>query len=207
MCQRYDNQLSWSEVRELLTLIRPEPGDAPVLQPQGDISPISQQWVIRRAEDGVEAVQMRWGLVPWFHKGRALSCWKATTCSAPADSVKYATAYKRPFARRRCLVPASGWSEWAGRTDFGQRWAFTAKDGAPLTFAGIWDCCQTSDCGLVESFAIVTQALEVAPNALHLHAPVVIWAMDRERWLTPGTRINDLIGPQSVDRFEVRPAI
>lgn len=39
------------------------------------------------------------------------------------------------------------------------------------------------------------------PNAYYDRAPVVILAADRERWLTAGAAVGDLIGPESVDRF------
>ena len=34
---------------------------------------------------------------------------------------------------------------------------------------------------------------------------MVIWEKDSERWLTPGEDVTDLIGPESADRFDIRP--
>ena len=206
MCGRYRNTLPWSQLRELMLLVRPDAGEAPNLEPQEDIRPTTAQWVIRQAEDGLEALRMRWWLVPYFHKGKPLKDWKATTFNARAETVATAPTFKGAFARRRCLVPASGWDEWTGPRGSKERWTFTARDGAPLTLAGLWDRCETSDCGVVESFTIVTQPSGAPLNAYHDRAPVVIWAADRERWLTPGAEVSDLIGPESVDLFAVRPA-
>ena len=206
MCGRYRNTLSWSQLRELMTLVRPLSSEAPNLEPQEDIRPTTSQWVIRRVEDGNEAQRMRWWLVPYFHKGKPLKEWKAATFNARAESVATAASFKGAFIRRRCLIPASGWDEWTGPKGSKVRWTFSAKDGEALTFGGLWDRCETSDAGVVESFTIITQPAGSPLNGYHDRAPVLIWAEDREKWLTPSADIADLIGPESVDQFEVRPA-
>jgi hypothetical protein len=40
---------------------------------------------------------MRWGIVPWFAK---------------SDRLTDSKMWREPFAKRRCLVPASGLYEW-----------------------------------------------------------------------------------------------
>jgi putative SOS response-associated peptidase YedK len=54
---------------------------------------------------------MRWGVVPWFVKTedefKALS-----TVNAKSDNLTSSKMWREPFAKRRCLVPASGLYEW-----------------------------------------------------------------------------------------------
>ena len=54
---------------------------------------------------------MRWGIVPWFAKTedefKALS-----TINAKSDRLLDSKMWREPFAKRRCLVPASGLYEW-----------------------------------------------------------------------------------------------
>jgi hypothetical protein len=54
---------------------------------------------------------MRWGIVPWFAKSedefKALS-----TINAKSDRLTDSKMWREPFAKRRCLVPASGLYEW-----------------------------------------------------------------------------------------------
>jgi hypothetical protein len=54
---------------------------------------------------------MRWGIVPWFAKTedefKALS-----TINAKSDRLTDSKMWREPFAKRRCLVPASGLYEW-----------------------------------------------------------------------------------------------
>ena len=76
--------------------------------------------------------------------------------------------------------------------------------GPPLTFGGVWDRCETSDQGVVESFSIITQPAGAPLNGYHDRAPVVIWPEDRAQWMTVGAEVAHLMGPESVDRFGVR---
>lgn len=39
---------------------------------------------------------------------------------------------------------------------------------------------------------------------IHNQAPVVIWRDARTRWLSGGSEVSDLIGPESADSFDVR---
>jgi putative SOS response-associated peptidase YedK len=53
---------------------------------------------------------MRWGLLPFFHKG-SLKAWKAATFNAKAETARTLVSFREPFKRRRCLIAADGWVE------------------------------------------------------------------------------------------------
>lgn len=201
------NHLTVTDMRQLTNpfLVRPEPANAPNMAPASDIRPTTQQWVIREAEDGSEAVKMRWGLVPYWFKGPTLKEFKLTTFNAKSETVATAASFKGPFARRRCLVAADGWYEWTGAKGAKQRHLFTPKHGGALTFTGLWERWKPPEGDPVESFTIVTQPAGAPLNAIHDRAPVVIWQEDRKRWLSVNSDVTELIGPESADRFDVRP--
>ena len=52
-------------------------------------------------------------------------------------------AFRRAFARRRCLLPADGYFEWQTVTSRGKKrkqpYYIFRKDGGDLAFAGIYD--------------------------------------------------------------------
>jgi putative SOS response-associated peptidase YedK len=54
---------------------------------------------------------MRWGIVPWFAKSE-LEFKKLSTINAKSDRLTDSKMRREPFAKRRCLVPASGLYEW-----------------------------------------------------------------------------------------------
>lgn len=201
MCGRYRNRLSFNQMQSLAT----KAAAASNAQPNLDVRPTTQQWVVRTTEHETELTKMRWGLVPFWAGGKPLKEFKLTTFNAKAETVATAATFKGSFARRRCLVVADGWYEWTGPKGSKQRWLFTSRNGEPLTFGGLWDRCTTSDVGEIESFTIVTQPAGAPLNGYHDRAPVVIWPADRERWLTAGTEVADLIGPESADAFHAVP--
>ena len=75
---------------------------------------------------------MQWGLVPYFRKDGKLSY---STINARAEGVRAASTYRGPFEKRCCLVPASGYFEWAGPKTDRQPHYFTRADGKPMALA------------------------------------------------------------------------
>ncbi len=148
----------------------------------------------------------RWWLIPWFHKG-SVKEWKATTFNARAETVASSRAYRDSYQRRRCLVVADGWYEWSGPRvgdeTRKQPWLFTPTNMDPIMFAGIWDRCETSDQGPVESFTIITQPAGAPLNGYHDRAPVILFGDEWARWLDVDADVSDLLGPESRDRFRV----
>ena len=71
-----------------------------------------------RTARGLE--KMRWGLVPFWRKGKPLKDtpkgagdgFKLTTFNCKSEEMTAKPTFKHAFASRRCIVPASGWREW-----------------------------------------------------------------------------------------------
>jgi putative SOS response-associated peptidase YedK len=60
--------------------------------------------------------------------------------NARAEMVAEKPAYRSAFRRRRCLIPASGFYEWApGPGGKKQPIYFRMKNEAPFAFAGLWE--------------------------------------------------------------------
>lgn len=207
MCCRYHNLQSWHDLRISLFSVFDALDQPPLnLEAMPQVRPTNAAPIVMQVDGELLVKPARWWLVPWFHRG-ALKDWKAATFNARAETVRTLHAYRGGFARRRCLVPADGWYEWMGPRDdqLGKKqpWLFTVRDAAPMMFAGIWDRCDTTDQGVVESFTIVTQPAGATLNAYHYHAPVVLFKDDWARWLDLDAEVDDLLVGQSADRFEV----
>ena len=209
MCTDYRRTASYRDYVETFSetaipLVFPEPHRAPNLMPQDEVRPTDSAPVFRAVEGGVEMVPMRWGLVPWFHKG-TLKGWKAFTVNARAETVATTAAYRDAFARRRCLVPAEGWVEWKGAGKPKPKFFVSRRDGQPIMFAGLWDRCRTEDAGVVESFTIVTQPAGAPLNELHDRAPVILLRQAWARWLDTEGDVTGLLTPSHVDEYLVAP--
>lgn len=206
MCGRYRNLQTWSQLHAgLTTFLTPPNQPALNLEPRHQVRPTTDAPIVRLVDGTPSVANARWWLVPWFHKG-TLKDWKATTFNARAETVASSRAYRDSFKHRRCLVAADGWYEWSGmREDDPKRkqpWLFTARDDQPMMFAGIWDRCDTTDLGPVESFTIVTQPAGAPLNGYHDRAPVILFGEEWPRWLDHEADVSDLLGPESRNRFD-----
>ena len=208
MCTNYRRTKGYAQLRDdfsqlRLPLISPSPEVAPNLEPQWEIRPTVNAVVLRPLTKGVELAQLRWGLIPSFHRG-AVKDWKFATVNARAETVATQRFYREPFRQRRCLIAGEGWVEWKGEGKPKPKFYIEPRGGEPICFAGIWDRCDTADVGLVESFSMVTQP-PGALNAVHDRAPVVLRQPDCVRWLDTSADVSDLLTAEPPDRYQINP--
>lgn len=92
---------------------------------------------------------LRWGLVPGWAQSPDLG---VKMINARAETVHEKPAYRRPFAARRCLLPADGYFEWLTADDELQReqegkrkrprkqpYFVTPADGSVMAMAGLYE--------------------------------------------------------------------
>lgn len=170
--------------------------EAPAELPRFNIAPTDHAAVLR-LKDGVRVLDVyRWGLIPSWAKDASIG---ARMINARAESVVGKPAFRAAFERRRCLVPASGFYEWQ-KTAAGKvpQWIYPA-DGAPLTFAGLWEFWKpVEDAEPVLTFTILTTTPSADVVAVHDRMPVIVAPADRDAWLgreTPADELAALLRP------------
>lgn len=170
MCGRYRQSRAPGEVAEYFETVNPLPN----LAPSWNIAPTQAALVVRRhPESGARHLDaLRWGLVPaWAKDDRGA----ARMINARAETVAEKPAFRDSFVKRRCLVPADGFYEWAARPEGGkQAYAVGAADGAPLAFAGLWSGWRSPAGEVLRSFTIVTTAAHATLRSLHERMPVML---------------------------------
>lgn len=164
--------------------------EAPADLPRFNIAP-TQDAPVLRMKDGVRVLDAyRWGLIPSWAKDASIG---ARMINARAESVLEKPAFRAAFERRRCLVPASGFYEWR-KTAAGKvpQWIYPV-DGAPLTFAGLWEFWKpVQDAEPVLTFTILTTTPSADVAMVHDRMPVVVAPADRNAWLDKETREDAL---------------
>ena len=188
MCGRYYRRSDKQRIADAYRL-----GEIPfdLVLPDWDfnIAPTTFQPVIRSdKETGArELVLMRWGLVPFFTK--KLSDVKGiSTINAKAETVETSPTWRAPFKKRRCLVPADGFYEWARLDEkTKQPYAFRMKNDAPFAFAGLWDAWKAPDGSWLQSFTIITTDANELMQKVHTRMPVILHSKDYDRWLERDT--------------------
>jgi putative SOS response-associated peptidase YedK len=103
------------------------------------------------------------------------------------------------------LIPASGYYEWQRTATGKQPYYYTARDGAPLTFAGLWEEWKNIETGgpLKSCTIIITNANELA-GKIHDRMPVLLQPKDFDKWLA-GTAGTESLRPAPNDYLQVWP--
>ena len=200
MCGRYE--LHTHPAALALAFGLPHP---PEIKPRYNIAPMQNVPVIRRAADGArELAQVRWGLVPRWAKDPSIG---ARMINARGETIATKSAFRRPFERHRCLIPADGFYEWKTLPG-GRKLPFhvTMKDGRPFAFAGVAGRWLGADGEVVDSCAIVTTAANALLQPVHERMPVIIAPADYERWLDVGGELPlDLVTPYAPGAMALQP--
>src|SRR5437763_968662 len=114
MCNRYGYQHPFARIGEAFSDLGPirHFGDPPN-ESMDEIRPTDLAPVVLPAKDGdgVVVARLRWGLVPWFHKG-PMKDFKGLNTNARSETVATLASFKETYGRRRCLVPATHYFEW-----------------------------------------------------------------------------------------------
>jgi len=174
--------------------------------PRYNLTPGAFHAVIRQQADGERRViPARWGLLP---------SWVTTPGKLPQPiNAKSETAAEKPMfrhalARRRVIVPASGWYEWKTEQGRKQPYFFSRADGNPLAFAGLLEHWSGFE-GEVETYAILTTAANPLAATVHDRMPVILEAADYARWLDPALAqsraVLDLMVPAANEVLQVWP--
>ena len=182
MCGRFTQLAPWSEI---WAFSQPVPLTTPTtpLEPRWNIAPATPSWVIASdGRGGAKAGPMRWGLVPhWAPDAKG----GFSTINARIETAAEKPAFRDPWQRRRCLVPANGYYEWVTDAQGRKQAFYLQPDDAPLLmFAGLWDRWSGPVGAPLLSFSIVTEPAEGDLAALHHRRPLMLRAPQFAAWLT-----------------------
>lgn len=190
MCGRFTNRLTWSEIVALYRLSDPPAAGAPNLRPRYNIAPSQKAPVVRVGDrGGRELAMLRWGLIPFWAKDEKIGY---RTINARAETVAEKPAFRAAFRRRRCLVPASGFYEWTKGAAGKQPWHFTLEDGAPMSFAGLWERWEPDDGADLETFTIIVTEANDSVRPYHHRMPVILAPASWDPWLDHEAPVDDV---------------
>ena len=180
MCGRFSQSFTWAEIQSFYNLLNDL---APNLKPSWNVAPTQDIGVIGARDEGLGFTQMRWGLVPYWAKDLLIG---AKLINARADSLAVKPAFRDALAKRRCIIPASGFFEWQGTGAGKTPWYITSQSGEPLSFAGLWERWKNPEGEWLRSATIITTDTNDTLRPLHNRMPVILARADVERWLIDG---------------------
>jgi putative SOS response-associated peptidase YedK len=166
---------------------------------------------IVRLDNGTRSYALaRWGFIPaWVKDPRTF----ALLINARGESVLDKASFRNAMMRRRCLIPADGFYEWAPGTP--RRPYFIApRSGGPMAFAGLWETWTGPNGEEVDTAAIVTTRANRPLSVLHDRMPAIVAPEAFDLWLDcaahDATAAAALIAPATDDLlewYEVSPAV
>jgi putative SOS response-associated peptidase YedK len=159
---------------------------------------------------------VRWGLVPFWAKDPSIG---SRMINARVETVDSKPAFRRAFAKRRCLLPADGFYEWMKVQDQGkvrkQPYYIHRADGGVLAFAGLYELWRDKSvpedhpqAWLWTSVIITTSAPDEA-GRIHDRMPMVIDPARWGDWLDPANgdaaHVHALLAPAAASGLASYP--
>ena len=163
-----------------------------------NIAPTNEIYIIRGQRSLATA---SWGLIaPWMSDIAAARASQSHAINARSESIHEKPTFRSAFKSRRCLIPATGYYEWA--TELGaykpkQPFYISNKDKSSIAIAGIyeqWINPQTSSA--ITTAAIITREVVGILKPIHHRMPVILPKSLWNSWLS-----NKSLSPQEVDEY------
>jgi putative SOS response-associated peptidase YedK len=165
-----------------------------------NLAPTEPAPIVRNARGGGarEVAVCRWWLIPYWSREPAT---KYAMFNAKAETLQESRAFQEPFARRRCVVPVSGFYEWAKRDGRRLPYYIRSLEDEGLLLAGVWDRWRgrPDDDRTIESFAIITVPVSPQLAFVHDRQPAMLARSNVDEWLDRATameRARALLSPR-----------
>lgn len=129
-----------------------------------------------------------WGLVPFWAKDPKIG---SRMINARAETIAEKNSFKRPFAKKRCIIPADGFYEWK-RVEGQKRkqpMYLTTIDESPFAFAGLWEVWKD------------TNTLDQDGVPLELHSCTIITGEPNEKVADVHDRMPVMLPPDAWDTW------
>ena len=169
----------------------------PILPADWNITPTRDIYIVRDDREGKrELTTVSWGLIaPWSENPQDALRSQSQAINARTETVHEKPTFRSAFISRRCLIPASGYYEWATEMGpYAPKQPFYIHGDGLIAFAGIWDRWRAPDGTFKESAALITRPAVEFLATVHHRMPTFL---PRDRW-------GDWLSPQLNKVDEIR---
>ena len=174
MCGRFHVTLDYEALKELYAV------QAGLTFESYNVAPSQLAPAVLPAGNQRSVALQRFGFIPFYAKD-AKEGFKSI--NARVETVTEKPAFREAINARRCVIPASGFYEWAdGKVK--QPFYYSPPGGELLSFGGIWSSKRVAGVE-VDSFAILTTAPHPVVSKIHDRSPLMLADDGVNRWLDP----------------------
>ena len=185
MCGRYAQTADMRELMEQFEVSGTAPQKS--LSLNWNIAPTNPIYIVRGTSPDLATVS--WGLIaPWLKTLVDARNSQSRAINARSESIFEKPTFKDAFRTTRCLIPASGYYEWAtalGKYPPKQPFYISSKDDKQLPIAGIWSSWVGPSGEIIETASIITQEAQGQLEAIHSRMPVFMPKVRWQQWLDP----------------------
>jgi putative SOS response-associated peptidase YedK len=154
-----------------------------------NIAPTREIYMVRKSSAQINLATASWGLIGHWYKDEAIARKSQShAINARSESVFRKPTFRDSFLRKRCLIPADGYYEWAtelGKFPPKQPLYISREDGKSLSMAGIGSTWVSLTGKTIESVAIITRASAGILDPINNRMPVILPKDRWESWLDP----------------------
>ncbi|MBN3526087.1 SOS response-associated peptidase [Paenibacillus apiarius] len=205
MCGRFTLTVT---LEQLMAYYSIDPGPAiPFHAPRYNIAP--SQSVPALIHDGTKLRlgPLKWGLVPAWAKDDK-TAWR--TINARAETLREKPAFRLPFERKRCIIPADGFYEWKrGADGTKQPMRIVRKDGQLLSMAGLYDTWLNAEGEKISTCTVITTEPNELMASIHDRMPVIVPEEQLSFWLdrrmTDTGQLQSFLRPYPAAEMEAYP--
>ncbi|MDP2775946.1 MAG: SOS response-associated peptidase [Nocardioides sp.] len=224
MCGRYASSRRPEDLIEEFEVV--ESRVDKVLEPDYNVAPTKEVYAVVQRPPSRESDEpahrqlrvLRWGLVPSWAKDPSIG---NRMINARMETVAEKPAYKRAFAKRRCLLPADGYFEWyptSEQTKSGkprkQPFFIRPRDHGTLAMAGLYEIWRDPTRGDDDperfrwTCTVITTEAEDSLGRIHDRMPMMVEPDRWSAWLDPDApqaSLTDLLVPAAPGGLEAYP--
>lgn len=171
-----------------------------LLEPSYNVAPTNDVYTVVERDGARILSHARWGLVPFWAKDTKIG---NKMINARSETIATKNAFRKPFQRQRCIIPADGFYEWVKLEGHEKKTPMHIRrvDGAPFAFGGIWDTWrdpENPDADRLVSCTILTGTPNAKIAKIHDRMPIMLPPGSWDRWLDP-----ELRDPEELEQFLV----
>jgi putative SOS response-associated peptidase YedK len=187
MCGRYALSAAISDIaQEFSTNSAPELS----LPADWNIKPTNDVYIIKN-----QAIEIAsWGMIAhWSKSDDEAAKSQSSAINARSESVHEKPTFKSAFRSNRCLLPATGYYEWAselGKYKTKQPIYISRDDNELLAFTGIFQSWTSPSGRVIQSVSIITRQAVGQLALVHSRMPVFLPRDRWADWMNP--KINDV---------------
>ena len=158
-----------------------------------NIAPTNEIYIIRKNQSGRVLDSASWGIIaPWQKNLTEARNSQSHAINARSESIHEKPTFRQAFRTTRCLIPATGYYEWAtslGKYPPKQPFYICSQDEqTSLSIAGIWSTWKSESGAEIQSAAIITREAVGDLATIHSRMPVFMPKDRWDSWLDPKNR-------------------